>query len=119
MNTRHSFVPAVEFAGFDFLMFSLMQVDLFFYREPEEAKQEEEDEVPAPDYAIADFNAAANPIDGQWPAAIDQSWSDAAPQPIPAVPAVNWAAPEAGTQLCAVVKRFTINYKFLNNFDIP
>ncbi|CAL5188975.1 unnamed protein product [Lathyrus oleraceus] len=72
-----------------------VMVDLFFYREPEEAKQEEEDEVPAPDYAIADFNAAANPIDGQWPAAIDQSWSDAAPQPIPAVPAVNWAAPEA------------------------
>ncbi|KAL5096696.1 hypothetical protein RYX36_001023 [Vicia faba] len=42
-----------------------VMVDLFFYREPEEAKQEEEDEVPAPDYAIADFNAAANPIDGQ------------------------------------------------------
>ncbi|KAL5076667.1 hypothetical protein RYX36_015651, partial [Vicia faba] len=40
-----------------------VMVDLFFYREPEEAKQEEEDEVPAPDYAIADFNAAANPID--------------------------------------------------------
>ncbi|CAK8537028.1 unnamed protein product [Lathyrus sativus] len=72
-----------------------VMVDLFFYREPEEAKQEEEDEVPAPEYAIADFNAAANPIDGQWPAAIDQSWSDATPQPIPAVPAVNWAAPEA------------------------
>ncbi|CAL5183368.1 unnamed protein product [Lathyrus oleraceus] len=72
-----------------------VMVDLFFYREPEEAKDQEEDEVPAPDYAIADFNAAV-PSDGQWPAAIDQQpWTDAAPQPIPAVLAVNWTAPEA------------------------
>lgn len=79
-----------------------MQVDLFFYREPEEAKEQEEDEVLAPDYAIADFNAASIPNDGQWPAAIDQPWNDAAPQPIPAVPAVNWTAPEAGTQFYTV-----------------
>ena len=76
-----------------------MQVDLFFYREPEEAKLQEEDEgPPAQDYAIADFNAGIGgiPADGQWPAAIDQSWTDAAPaQPIPAVPAVSWT-PEAG-----------------------
>ncbi|CAL5204350.1 unnamed protein product [Lathyrus oleraceus] len=71
-----------------------VMVDLFFYREPEEAKEQEEDEVPVPDYAIADFNAAV-PSDGQWPAAIEQPWTDAAPQPIPAVPAVNWTAPEA------------------------
>lgn len=78
-------------------MFFLMQVDLFFYREPEEAKEQEEDEVPALDYAIADFNAGV-PSDGQWPAAIDQPWTDAAPQPIPAAPGVNWAAPEAGKE---------------------
>ncbi|AES72824.1 putative ribosomal protein S2 [Medicago truncatula] len=71
-----------------------VMVDLFFYREPEEAKEQEEDEVPALDYAIADFNAGV-PSDGQWPAAIDQPWTDAAPQPIPAAPGVNWAAPEA------------------------
>jgi hypothetical protein len=41
-----------------------LQVDLFFYREPEEAKEQEEDDVPAPDYAIADFNAAV-PSDGR------------------------------------------------------
>ncbi|CAI8598859.1 unnamed protein product [Vicia faba] len=70
-----------------------VMVDLFFYREPEEAKEQEEDEVPVPDYAIADFNAGG-PSDGQWPAAIEQQWPDAAPQPIPAVPAVNWTAPE-------------------------
>jgi small subunit ribosomal protein SAe len=73
-----------------------MQVDLFFYREPEEAKEQEEDDVPAPDYAIADFNAAV-PSDGQWPAAIDQPWTDAVPQPIAAVPAGNWGGQEAGT----------------------
>lgn len=73
-------------------------MDLFFYREPEEAKQQEEEEAPAADYAIADFNPASIPADGQWPAAIDQPWTDAVPQPIPAVPGVNWAAaPEAGT----------------------
>lgn len=71
-----------------------VMVDLFFYREPEEAKEQEEDEVPALDYAIADFNAGG-PSDGQWPTAIEQPWTDAAPQPIPAAPGVNWAAPEA------------------------
>jgi small subunit ribosomal protein SAe len=76
-------------------MFSLMQVDLFFYREPEEAKEQEEDEVAVPDYAIADFNAASIPNDGQWPAAIDQPWADSVPQPIAAAPS-NWTAPEAG-----------------------
>ncbi|KAI4333243.1 hypothetical protein L6164_018077 [Bauhinia variegata] len=74
-----------------------VMVDLFFYREPEEAKQQEEDEVPpAQDYAIADFNASGIATDGQWPAAaIDQSWTDSVPQPIPAVPSVGWTA-EAG-----------------------
>lgn len=76
-----------------------MQVDLFFYREPEEAKQQEEDEAPAaPEYAITDFNATTIgglPADGQWPAAIDQPWTEAVPPPIPAVPGVSWT-PDAG-----------------------
>lgn len=48
------------------------QVDLFFYREPEEAKEEEQDEVAAlPDYsdytaaAGADWSSAQIP-DAQW-----------------------------------------------------
>lgn len=78
----------------------LVQVDLFFYREPEEAKQQEEEEAPvAQDFAISDFNAAgvgSFPADGQWPAAtVEQPWTEAAPLPIPAVPS-NWAAPETG-----------------------
>jgi len=75
------------------LIFSLMQVDLFFYREPEEAKQQEEEEAPAADYAITDYNPGGIAADGQWPGTIDQSWTDAVPQPIPAVPGVNWGAP--------------------------
>ena len=59
-----------------------MQVDLFFYREPEEAKQLEDETGPVQDYAIADFNAATG--DGQWLNTADQPWTDAAPQPIPA-----------------------------------
>lgn len=81
-----------------------MQVDLFFYREPEEAKQQEEDEAPVADYAIADFNAGPLAADGQWPATIDQPWTDTVPQPIPAVPGVNWvAAPEPGTESCLLL----------------
>ncbi|CAJ2661247.1 unnamed protein product [Trifolium pratense] len=70
-----------------------VMVDLFFYREPEEAKEQEEEENPAQDYAIADFNAV--PSDAQWPATIDQPWIDAVPQPISAAPAANWAGQEA------------------------
>ena len=68
-------------------------MDLFFYREPEETKQQDE-APPVQDYVIADFNAAGIgdlPAGGQWPAAIDQSWTEAVPQqPIPAVPGVKW-----------------------------
>ncbi|KAE9595873.1 hypothetical protein Lal_00031118 [Lupinus albus] len=73
-----------------------VMVDLFFYREPEEAKQQEEDETPALDYsANPEYNAGSLAADGQWPTAIDQSWTDAAPQPIAAVPVVGWVAPDA------------------------
>ena len=68
------------------------QVDLFFYREPEEAKQQEEEEaVVATDYGITDYAAAG--IGGltadQWPAQISD-WPTEAPS-IPAVPAVGWS----------------------------
>ncbi|CAJ1958301.1 unnamed protein product [Sphenostylis stenocarpa] len=68
-----------------------VMVDLFFYREPEEAKQQEEDEAPpAQDFAI-DYAAGISsfPAEGQWPAAHEQPWTEEAPQPIPAVP-TNW-----------------------------
>ncbi|RZB97137.1 40S ribosomal protein SA isoform B [Glycine soja] len=78
-----------------------VMVDLFFYREPEEAKQQEEDEAPpAQDYAISDFNAAGigsfPATDGQWPAAVEQPWTEEAPQPISAAP-TNWTPEAAGT----------------------
>ncbi|XP_052724187.1 40S ribosomal protein SA-like isoform X1 [Vigna angularis] len=69
-----------------------VMVDLFFYRELEEAKQQEEEEAPAGDYAITDYNPGAIAADGQWPGTIDQSWTDAVPQPIPTVPGINWGA---------------------------
>ncbi|XP_061361899.1 small ribosomal subunit protein uS2 [Gastrolobium bilobum] len=73
-----------------------VMVDLFFHRDPEEPKAQEQDEAPAGDYPITDFNAGALTADGQWPAAIDQSWTDTVAQPIAAAPGVNWAAPETG-----------------------
>ncbi|GMI86044.1 40s ribosomal protein SA B [Hibiscus trionum] len=70
-----------------------VMVDLFFYREPEEAKeQEEEDVVAALDYGLpaADFGMGALGAD-QWPAQMGgEQWTDMAQPPIPSVPAVNW-----------------------------
>lgn len=64
-------------------VFCVMQVDLFFYREPEEAKEKEEEEAVAPpDYGIADFGAA--PLVGdRWVA--DAQWD--APDVVPAAAA--------------------------------
>ncbi|CAN1352882.1 40S ribosomal protein SA [Linum perenne] len=71
-----------------------IMVDLFFYREPEEAKQQEEEEVGATaEYALpaGDWNGPIG--DGQWT-------SDAAQPPISGVPAPFFsdpaAAPSAG-----------------------
>ena len=70
-----------------------MQVDLYFYREPEEAKQQEEEEaVAAPDYSLPanDYGMGALATD-QWPAQIGDQWStDVVQPPISGVPAVNW-----------------------------
>jgi small subunit ribosomal protein SAe len=54
-----------------------LQVDLFFYRDPEEAKEQEEEAAGAPEYAaITDYAAA-----GQWGG--DQWTSDVtAPPPV-------------------------------------
>ena len=62
----------------------LMQVDLFFYREPEEAKEKEEEEaIAAPlDYGIADFGAAPLVTSDQWAGQIsDAQWG--APDVVP------------------------------------
>ncbi|XP_010540101.1 PREDICTED: 40S ribosomal protein SA-like [Tarenaya hassleriana] len=80
-----------------------VMVDLFFYREPEEAKQQEEDEaapqadfgLPAPDYGVG-------AIGDQWTTAQipDAAWPAEAQQPIPAVPAVaSWS--EAGVPVAS------------------
>ncbi|MBA0598242.1 hypothetical protein Gorai_008015 [Gossypium raimondii] len=70
-----------------------VMVDLFFYREPEEAKQQEEEEaVAAPDYGLpaADFGMSALGTD-QWPSQMGDQWSaDVVQPPISGVPAINW-----------------------------
>lgn len=73
-----------------------MQVDLFFYREPEEAKQQEEEEAAAPaDYGITDYGATgiAGLSADQWPSQLaDAPWPAEVAAPIPAVPGVDWSA---------------------------
>ncbi|KAB1218310.1 40S ribosomal protein SA [Morella rubra] len=74
-----------------------VMVDLFFYREPEEAKPEEEEEaVAVPDYGLADYSTAALAGD-QWPVqGADTQWNPDVQPPISAVPS-SWAqAPEPG-----------------------
>ncbi|MBA0627967.1 hypothetical protein Godav_022757 [Gossypium davidsonii] len=70
-----------------------VMVDLFFYREPEEAKQQEEEEaIAAPDYGLpaADYGMVSLATD-QWPAQIGDQWSaDMVQPPISGVPAGNW-----------------------------
>lgn len=62
----------------------MLQVDLFFYRDPEEAKEAEEEEAPvAPDFG------AIVPND-QW--TTEQWIPDAGAAVIPPVPAVEWSA---------------------------
>ncbi|KAG6415326.1 hypothetical protein SASPL_122735 [Salvia splendens] len=70
-----------------------IMVDLFFYREPEEAKEEEQEDAPALDYA--DYGAAA--IGGDWSTAQipEAQWAPdlaAAAAPV----AGGWAAAETG-----------------------
>lgn len=85
-------------------------MDLFFYREPEETKEQEEEEaVPVADYALppADYGLpaadwGAQIADGQWTA-------EAAPPPIAAVPAANFY-PEQGIEL------FQHQFSSLNHF---
>ncbi|OVA01990.1 Ribosomal protein S2 [Macleaya cordata] len=68
-------------------------VDLFFYREPEEAKDQEEDEAPAPDFGVPEYSAAALGGAGEWSAQItDTQWATDAAPAIPAVPGVEWSA---------------------------
>ncbi|KAL5579638.1 hypothetical protein UlMin_012080 [Ulmus minor] len=76
-----------------------VMVDLFFYREPEEAKQQEEEEaVVGADYGITDYATAgiAGLSGDQWPSQVsDAPWPTDTPQAIPAVPAVGGWSGEA------------------------
>ena len=73
------------------MLVSLLQVDLFFYRDPEEAKEQEEEEaLVAPDYgAVAEYTA---PVGENWGGA-DWGTGEAAAPPagIPAAGA-DWAS---------------------------
>lgn len=75
-----------------------VMVDLFFYREPEETKQQEEEDVVAPiEYGLpgADYTIGGGADNWNTPGA-DAGWSnDATQAPIPAIPAANWSAEQA------------------------
>ncbi|KAJ4978304.1 hypothetical protein NE237_009084 [Protea cynaroides] len=72
-----------------------VMVDLFFYREPEEAKEPEDDEIAAaPEYGGADYSAATLGLPGdQWASQIsDAQWvPEIAPAgAVPGVSSVDW-----------------------------
>ena len=104
-----------------------VQVDLFFYREPEETKKEEEEEVPAiADYGVTDYTAAGLPGD-QWGASIpDAQWTPdvaAAPPVVPVAGVSDWdAAPQgksvfhvSGLVLCTYLKDGCLLMKMSTN----
>ncbi|XVE99231.1 hypothetical protein REPUB_Repub03eG0179800 [Reevesia pubescens] len=68
-------------------------VDLFFYREPEKAKQQEDEEtVVALDYGLpaVDYGMGALGTD-QWPSQLGDQWpTDVVQAPIAGVPTVSW-----------------------------
>ncbi|XP_035550753.1 40S ribosomal protein SA-like [Juglans regia] len=68
-----------------------VMVDLFFYRESEEAKQQKEEEAVAiPNYGLIDYSAPSLASD-QWPVQVaDTKWSPHVQHPISAVP-TTWA----------------------------
>nr|QCO76341.1 hypothetical protein [Tamarix hispida] len=79
-----------------------VMVDLFFYREPEEAKEEEEEGPAVVDYGTVDFTAGPMPaLPEQWGAPVEPQWTAdmvAAP-PVAAapdaVPTGEWTSAEA------------------------
>ncbi|XP_068641667.1 small ribosomal subunit protein uS2-like [Aristolochia californica] len=76
-----------------------VMVDLFFYRDPEEAKEQEEEVAPAPEFGLPDYSAAAlGQAADQWPSQIADQWPVEIAPPIaplaaiPGIPAVEWTA---------------------------
>ncbi|KAM6585439.1 hypothetical protein CsatB_012441 [Cannabis sativa] len=82
-----------------------VMVDLFFYREPEEAKTEEEEEaIVGADYGVTDYatSGLAGLSAEQWPSQIaDAPWPAEVSGAIPAVPAVGWTTEAAAVPLAA------------------
>ncbi|PIA27553.1 hypothetical protein AQUCO_07600014v1 [Aquilegia coerulea] len=69
-----------------------VMVDLFFYREPEEAKEQEEDEIPAvPDYPVTDYA----PLEQWTTPGADSQWAPDAPA---AAQPVEWTQTTAPLQ---------------------
>lgn len=68
----------------------IVQVDLFFYREPEETKEQEEDDLPVADYA-GDYTTTAGLGGEQWNQITEAQWGgDVVQTAIPAAPAGTW-----------------------------
>lgn len=99
------FPTAMSFLDFPVLFPTVwcVQVDLFFYREPEEAKEREDEEGVAPEYTPAEYNAPPLTLaaDPQWgaEAVVDATaqWDPeaVAPTAAPAGIAPEWA-PQSG-----------------------
>lgn len=71
-----------------------VMVDLFFYREPEEQKEQVEDGIPGQDYSAPEYVPTFGLTTEQWPQNADAQWggADAAvdPQALAAAPVGEW-----------------------------
>ena len=74
----------------------VVQVDLFFYREPEESKDRDEEEAAAPEFAPVEYSAPTLGLEGQWgpEGAEAAQWEQPEAAAVPVVaPATEWVAP--------------------------
>jgi len=84
-------------------VFLLWQVDLFFYREPEEVKPPEEEDVVAPvDYALTGPDYMGGAADSWSTPVADSGWTNEA-LPIPAAPVTTSWTPDQGMKCVCFV----------------
>ncbi|XP_048233526.1 40S ribosomal protein SA [Ricinus communis] len=86
-----------------------VMVDLFFYREPEEAKQQEEEDAVAPlDYALTGGDFAVTGAEN-WAAAGGDGWSsEVAQPPIAAMPTANWTPEQPAAAAAAAAGEWDV-----------
>lgn len=94
-------------------------MDLFFYREPEEAKEQEADEgTGAPDFGVTEYSAGLGIQGDQWPGQADAQWvpdMGAAPAIAAVAGGVEWTA--SGQNIITAIRSLLVILLLLFSFS--